>query len=112
MANDRLSSDVWIMAHVRRCNADGVTAMVVRRGDDRAGALILKLNRLGGTCRVLSQATDMDGKLSWLEAFKGEQVPEAEADDYIRRAVKRDPDLWVVEIEHKDGWHPFEGKIL
>ena len=54
MVNDRLTSDVWIMAHVRRCNAEGVPAMVVRRGDDRAGSLILKLNRLDGTCKLLS----------------------------------------------------------
>ena len=112
MVNDRLTSDVWIMAHVRRCNAEGVSAMVVRRGDDQAGSLILKLNRLDGTCKLLSQATDIDGQLGWLAAFKGETVPEAEADDYIQRTLKRDPDIWVVEIEHKDAWHPFEGKVL
>ena len=112
MPNDRLTSDVWIMAHVRRCNAEGIPAMVLRHGDDRAGALILKLNRLDGTCRVLTQATDMDGSLGWLAALGGDWVPEAEADTYIDRQVGRDRDLWVVEIEHKDGWHPFEGKML
>ncbi|MEK9673546.1 MAG: DUF1491 family protein [Rhodospirillaceae bacterium] len=108
----RLTSDVWIMAHVRRCNADDVPAMVVRRGDDRAGALILKLNMLNGTSRVLSQATGPDGNPGWLAAFDGEARPDAEADDYVARAVKRDPDIWVVEIEHRDGWHPFDGKVL
>ena len=112
MVSDRLTSDVWIMAHVRRCNAEGVPAMVVRRGDERAGALVLKLNRLDGTCSVLTQATDMDGRLGWLAAFDGKAVPEREAEDYVARAVKRDPDIWIVEIEHKDGWHPFEGKLL
>lgn len=112
MPDDRLTSDLWIMAHVRRCNADGVPAMVVRRGDDRAGSLVLKLNRLNGNCRVLSQATDMNGKLGWIAAQGGADLPEAEADAYIDRAVKRDPDLWVVEIEHREAWHPFEGKVL
>ena len=112
MVSDRLTSDVWIMAHVRRCNAEGVPAMVVRRGDDRAGALVLKLNRLDGTCSVLTQATDMEGHLGWLAAFDGQAVPEREVDEYVARAVKRDPDIRVVEIEHKDGWHPFEGKVL
>jgi hypothetical protein len=23
-----------------------------------------------------------------------------------------DPDVWVIEIEHRDGWHPFEGKVF
>ncbi len=112
MAQDRLNADVWIMAHVRRCNADGVPAMVVRRGDGRAGTLVLKLNRLDGTCRVLSQATDMDGRLGWVSAFDGDGVSEADADAYIARAVGRDPDIWVVEIEHRDGWHPFEGNVV
>lgn len=112
MPSERLAADVWIMAHVRRCNGEGVPAMVLRKGDARAGTLILKLNRLDGTCRVLSQATDMDGNLGWLAAQNGADMPEADADAYIDRAARRDPDLWVVEIEHRDAWHPFEGKVL
>lgn len=112
MFEERLPSELWIMAHIRRCSAEGVPAVVVRRGDDRGGVLILKLNLLGQGCRILSQATDLDGRLGWLPAFSGEAVDEADADAYIARAVDRDPDVWVVEIEHKDGWHPFEGPML
>jgi hypothetical protein len=39
-------------------------------------------------------------------------MEEEEADAYIERAVKRDPDLWVIEIETRSGEHPFEGRVL
>jgi hypothetical protein len=54
----------------------------------------------------------MDGVLGWMAAFSGKLVAETEADAYISRAMARDPDLWVVEIESPDGWHPFEGRLL
>ncbi len=110
--DDRLPTDLWVMAHVRRLSAEGTPVVVVRRGEAKGGTLLLKLNLLDQGCRVLSQARDLDGKLGWLAAFKGELVAEAEADSYIERAVHRDPDVWVIEIEHRDGWHPFEGKML
>ncbi|MCG8357000.1 MAG: DUF1491 family protein [Kiloniellales bacterium] len=109
---DRLPTDVWVMAHVRRCNAEGVPAVVARKGELKGGTLLLKLNQLDQGCRVLSQTRDIDGVLGWLAAFKGALVPEAEADAYIARAVERDPDLWVVEVEHREGWHPFDGKVF
>jgi hypothetical protein len=110
--DDRLPTHIWVMAQVRRCNAEAVPATVVRKGEAMGGTLLLKLNRLEAGCQVLTQARDLDGALGWLAAFRGDPVPEAEADDYIARAVARDPDLWVVEIEHREGWHPFDGKVL
>ena len=51
---------------------------------------------------------DLDGRLAWFEALDGAAVPDAEADAYIARAAARDPDIWVIEIEHREGWHPFD----
>ena len=112
MDDDRLPTDLWVMAHVRRCNGDGIPAVVARKGHARAGTLVVKLNLLEEGCRVLTQMRGLDGEMGWMVAFKGALVPEPEADAYIARAVARDPDLWVVEIEDRAGRNPFEGKVL
>ena len=110
--DDRIPTDLWVRAHIRRCSALGVPVVVAHRGAKFGGTLLLKLNLLEQGCRVLSQARDLDGNLGWLPALDGALVAESEADAYIDRAIQRDPDLWVVEIEHRDGWHPFDGKLL
>ena len=112
MTDDRLRTELWVMAHIRLCTATGVPATVAHRGEPNSGTLLLKINRLEHGCRILSQTRDLDGRLAWLVAFDGGLVTEADADGYIQRAVDRDPDLWVIEIEHRDGWHPFGGTII
>ncbi len=110
--DDRLPAELWIKAHVRRCMVDGIPATVVHRGEKNSGTLILKLHHIGAGVKLLTQTRDLEGAIAWMPGLGGELVPEAEADAYIERAVKRDPDVWVVEIESRDGSHPFEGKVL
>ena len=110
--SDRLPTHLWVMAHLRHCHGLGVPATIARKGDPMGGLVILKLNQLGAGCRVLSQTRDLDGALAWIGGLDGALVPEREADAYIARQRARDPDIWVVEIEHREGWHPFEGKRL
>jgi len=112
MSDGRLPTRVWIMAHVRRCLVDGTPATIAHKGDPDSGMLLLKLNALENGCRVLSQTRDLDGEIAWLAAFDGGTVTEAEAEAYIARALDRDPDLWVVEIEDRDGRNPFAGKVM
>jgi hypothetical protein len=112
MYEERLPTDLWVGAHLRRCSVEGIPATVARKGEPKGGTVLLKLNLLEAGCRVLTQLRDLDGKLGWLPALKGATVPEAEADIYIERAVTRDPDLWVIEIEDRTGRHPFEGTVL
>ena len=110
--DDRLPAELWIKAHIKRCIVDGIPATVVHRGEKNSGMLVLKINQLDQGVKVLSQTRDMDGAIAWMPALGGGLVPEADADAYIERTVKRDPDVWVVEIEDREGRHPFEGKLL
>ena len=112
MDDERIPTDLWVMMHVRACIAEAIPATVVRKGEAKGGTLLLKINQLDRGCRVLSQARGLDGALGWMAAFDGKLVPEPEVDAYIARAVTRDPDLWVLEIEDRDGRHPFEGRVF
>ncbi len=112
MPDDRIPTELWVKAHLRRLSAQAVPAFVLRRGDPHGGTVILKVNRLGTGCRVLTRSRDLDGALCWMRAFGGEVVAEAEADAYIARQTARDRDLWVLEVETRDGDHGFEGREL
>lgn len=110
--DDRLPTELWVKAHLRRCHVEAIPVVVMHKGEATGGTVLLKVLQRDTGCRVLSQIRDIEGKLGWLSAMGEAPVAEAEADAYIDRAVKRDPDLWVIEIESHDGRHPFEGKML
>ena len=101
----RIKAELWIKAHIRKCNAQAIPATVVRRGDKQAGALIIKVNRLGPGCAVLVPANTLDGGRMWRWALGESLVPEVEADAYIEKQLKMDPDVWVLEIEDRLGRH-------
>jgi hypothetical protein len=99
-----LSTDIWVSALIRRAELSGAFATVARKGDARAGAVLVKvLNRSDGTARLYSEATRMDGERVWMRPQPSEEEPDL--DRYIERAVRVDPDVWVVEIEDKQGRH-------
>lgn len=108
----RLPVSIWIDAHLRRLNETGQGYYIINKGAFAAGTLLLKINLLNGFCHILTQIRDMDGNLGWMNAQKDETVAETDADAYIRRAVDRDPDLWAIEIEDREGKNPFEGKVI
>lgn len=110
--DNRIPTAVWVDAHLRKLQADGKSCYIVNKGAYAAGTVLLKINTLGAGCLLLQQQRNLDGDLGWMKLLKGEAVEEPEADDYIRRVVDRDPDLWVIEIEDKAGLNPFEGKAF
>ena len=107
----RARADLWVEAHIRRCWVSDVPAVLVRRGDDTAGAVLIKLNCFEAGCTVFSAATSLDGGRIWLRGTGDDPVPEADADAYIARHIARDPDVWVVEIEDREGRHFLDDPI-
>jgi len=108
----RLKTRLVVQAAVRLCSVRAVPVAVTRRGDEDAGTIVVKLNQIDLGCTVLVETRAPDGSRAWLRATGEAPVGEDVADAYIARQAKRDPDLWVVEIEDRAGRHAFDGRIL
>lgn len=105
----RVKSEIWVKAYVRRCFGDGAPAMVVRRGNAEAGAIFIKINLLDGRVLLFAPApagmAEADRDRLWTAPLGEASVAEADADGYLARQAKFDPDFWIVEVEDRAGRH-------
>jgi hypothetical protein len=100
---DRLTAGFWVAAYLARLRLADIPAFVVAHGDDNAGAVLVKLNTLDGQARVFQRAFDlMTGTRAWVVLAEG---AEAEVDAALRRQRDRDRDIWVIEVEDRQGRH-------
>jgi hypothetical protein len=99
-----LSTDLWVAALIRRAEQGGAFPTVTRKGDHRAGAVLIKLvNRREGWAKLYAEAVRGDGERIWMRPA-GSQT-EADLDAYVERSRRVDPDLWVIEIDDAKGRH-------
>lgn len=99
----RLTSEIWIAAYLTRLRLAAIPAFIVQKGDNTAGAVLVKLNTLDGEATAFQRSFDlMTGERRWVELTRG---PEAEVDASIAKQRGFDPDLWVIEIEDRQGRH-------
>jgi len=111
MTTPRLKAGIFVRALIRRAQVAGAQAAVVRMGSEEAGAVIIRVARLDGTCLLLNQARAGDGELVWSRPL-GDWTDEARANAWSDKQVKFDPDLWIVEIEDRDGRAYVDEKIV
>ena len=98
----RLKAGIFVRALIRRAEVAGASAFIIRKGAEDAGAVILRVSRLDGTMLVLNQVRMGDGRLAWARPL-GDWKPDARATEWCDNQVKFDPDLWIVEIEDRQG---------
>ena len=99
-----IASAVWVSALIRRAELSGAFATVVRKGDARAGSVIVKAwDTSERKARLYTEAFGPDGERLWIQPVASDQ--ESELDAFIQKQVGYDPDLWVVEIEDRQGRH-------
>ena len=100
----KFSTDIWVAALIRRVDLGGGHAVVVHKGDARAGSVLVKIiDRSDGRVRLYAEATRADGETTWMRPLLADR--EEDVDAYVARARRIDGDLWVVEIEDRQGRH-------
>ena len=99
----RLTTEIWVAAYLTRCRLATIPAFIVQKGDPTAGAVLIKLNTLDGRAACYQRSFDLiTGERQWIILAEGD---EHLVDESIGKQRGFDPDLWVIEIEDRDGRH-------
>ena len=82
--------------------------MLRRRGAAEAGAILVKIDFLDGTAALYgptpqAEVEDRDEARSFTRMHKAERVDTPDLETRLRREIDFDPDLWIVEVESRDG---------
>lgn len=117
----RLKAEIWVMAYVRRVNGAGAMAMIVKRGDADAGAIYLKITAGGfgwqddrkaalygpAPSGIDEQALDR----RWVRLHSADTL-ESRVDSTLDQQRKFDSDIWIVEVDDREGRHFLDDWLL
>jgi hypothetical protein len=104
----RLRADIWVAAYIRRCEVEGAYAVLRRRGAAEAGAIFVKLDRLDGRAALFapapqSELAEQGIERLWRRAHSQEWIEPGEVERRLSREIDFDPDLWIIEVEDRNG---------
>ena len=103
----RLRADFWVSAYIRRCEVEGASAYLRRRGMAEAGAVHVKVDRLDGRAALFGPAPQVDaanaGERRFIRLHGDAWIEPADVEVRLRRAIGFDADLWIVEVEDRAG---------
>lgn len=112
MEEQRVKASIWVSAQVRMCGLMALPVVVRRRGDADAGSILIRIDRMDGHSVLLSQSRDSDGRPAWLQTSGETPIPDGDVETYIERRVRTDPDIWIIEIEDKDGRYEPDAPVI
>lgn len=101
-----LKSEIWVQALLRRCNAEGLFAAVVKRGAAEAGAVFVIIDKCDGSYRLLGPAPgpayDAAGERLFVDEMQ-QQSTLQDVEALLARRQRFDDDIWIVEIQDRSG---------
>jgi hypothetical protein len=99
MSGGRLPADLEATSLVRRVQAEGGFATILRKGDAQGGALLLVVTCRGHHFGCLERILDLDGPYEWRRCGPSESAGSTEVADFLARRARFDPDYWAIELD-------------
>jgi hypothetical protein len=95
----RLPAHVEAGAIMRRVEADGGFAVVLKRGDPDRGALTLILRERGEFRALLERELGSDFEYHWALKRANEALSSGQLDDLVAAKQRFDADFWLIELD-------------
>ncbi|WP_296417915.1 DUF1491 family protein [Pseudooctadecabacter sp.] len=106
----RLTTDIWVSAYLTRLRLVDIPVFVTRKGDATAGSVLVKLNTLDGQAQAFQRSFDLTtGDRAWVVLAEGD---EGDVDASLAKQSGFDPDLWIIEVEDRQGRHLLDDPSL
>ncbi|HEX6956565.1 MAG TPA: DUF1491 family protein [Ferrovibrio sp.] len=112
MSEPRLRAKLLVQAILRRYDQETIPVYIRRQGDPDAGAILLKIALSRDEAILLTQARDAEGRAAWMRVGGQDRLEDSAAEGLIEKAIRRDPDLFVIEVEDPRGRILVEGAML
>ena len=99
MSNDRLAAAVEVAGLVRKAEANGDFAAVLRKGDPERGAVLIVVTSRDRHVTCLERMLAMDGTYRWEQVGPGATTDPQQVADFLKSRVRFDEDLWLIELD-------------
>ncbi|HET9810206.1 MAG TPA: DUF1491 family protein [Sphingomicrobium sp.] len=94
-----MTASVEAAGLVRRAEAEGGFAAILRKGDADRGALILIIRTRGRYAACLERALGVDGLYRWTRVGPDESTDEAKLAEFLEKRARFDEDSWLIELD-------------
>ena len=110
---NELKAEIIINAGIRIAEKNLTSAYIVKRGDEQAGAIFVKIDTLDGFAKLFSRNIKYDLNndkeiIEFIDLYPLKKIMSQDIDKRISKEIEIDRDCWVVEIEDKNGFNAFE----
>ncbi len=107
MSAARLPAALEATALIRLAEANGGFGMVLHRGEPDSGTIVIVILDNQGFGHTLARAFERlpraDGTRGWAQSKAQDPENKAEFEEYLKRRVAQDRDLWIVELTIAEG---------
>ena len=97
--SDRLPASVEATALIRRAEARGDFATVLRKGDEERGALLLVISSRGDHVACLERLLSLDHGYRWRAVGPAAGAGSEELAGFLANRQRIDPDSWLIELD-------------
>lgn len=102
MSGGRLPAQLEAASILRRAQAAGDFATVLRKGDPERGALLLVISSRGRHVAALERVLSLAGDYAWRAVGPSESASSAEIADFLAKRARFDEDSWAIELDIAD----------